>query len=64
YDRRRRDRHNIELNEKNIKDSLNAFKDLAEAYPNHSVSESLSKKLSKIMSFVSRSKDEGGNDSN
>lgn len=56
YDRRSHDRHNIELSEDKIKDSLNAFKSLAEAYPNQSVSESLSKKLGNIMSFVSRNK--------
>jgi tetratricopeptide (TPR) repeat protein len=62
YDRRRQERHNIELNEDKIKESLNAFKSLAEAYPNQSVSESLSKKLGKIMSFVSRNKDSGESD--
>ncbi|MCK5735158.1 MAG: hypothetical protein KAH21_01720, partial [Spirochaetaceae bacterium] len=57
YDRRSRERHQVELNEETIKESLNAFKSLADAYPNHSVGESLSKKLGKIMSYVSRKKD-------
>ncbi len=63
YDRRSRERHNIELDEEKIKDSLNAFKTLAEAYPNHSVSESLSKKLGKIVSIVSHNKEENDNES-
>ena len=53
YDRRNRERHQVELNEETIRSSLNAFKSLAEAYPSQSVSESLTKKLGKIMSFVS-----------
>jgi hypothetical protein len=53
YDRRNRERHHVELNEETIRNSLNAFKSLAEAYPSQSVSESLTKKLGKIMSFVS-----------
>jgi len=56
YDRRHRERHHVELNEETIKESLNAFKELAESYPTQSVGESLSKKLGKIMSYVSRKK--------
>ena len=57
YDRRNRERHNVELNEETIRESLNVFKNLAESYPTHSVGESLSKKLGKIMSFVSKQKE-------
>ncbi len=56
YDRRRRERHNIALSEEKIKDSLNAFKQLAESYPGGAVSESFSRKLGSIMSFVGRKK--------
>jgi len=56
YDRRQRERHHVELNEETIKESLNAFRELAESYPSQSVGESLSKKLGKIMSYVSRKK--------
>ena len=54
YDRRQRERHNIELDEEKIRGSLNAFKELAKSFPNLSVAESLSQKLGKIMSFVGR----------
>jgi len=57
YDRRHRERHQVELNEETIRESLNAFKELAESYPTQSVGESLSKKLGKIMSYVSRKKE-------
>jgi len=57
YDRRNRERHHVELNEENIKESLNAFQALAESYPTQSVGESLSKKLGKIMSYIGRKKD-------
>jgi len=57
YDRRNRERHHVELSEENMKESLNAFQALAESHPTHSVGESLSKKLEKIMSYVGRKKD-------
>jgi tetratricopeptide (TPR) repeat protein len=62
YDRRRKERHNIELNEERIRGSLDAFKSLAEAYPSGTVSESLTRKLGKIMSFVGRLKKEEENE--
>ena len=57
FDRRRRERHNIELDEDKIKDSLGVFKKLAEAYPGGAIRESLSQKLGSIMTFVGK-KDE------
>jgi len=52
FDRRRRERHNVELNEDRIRGSLNAFKSLADAYPSETVRESLARKLGRIMSLV------------
>jgi hypothetical protein len=56
FDRRSRERHNVELNEERIRESLNAFKSLADAFPGTSVRESLGTKLGKILNFVSGQK--------
>ena len=54
FDRRRRERHNVELDEHKIRESLSAFRNLAESIPVDSVRESLSKKLGRIINGVGR----------
>ena len=55
YDRRKRERHNIIINEEKIRESLNVLKSLAEEYPMKTVKENLNLKLEKVISHVKKS---------